>query len=427
MLGLTRGTCNAVLVVLACTHLSPGFAAEQASQSVDSKVPADASGLPESADNPAVTNIALYNSLVEQQLVDGDSYSPLLTENLYGLGKALREAGDYSRANDVLNQALHIDRVNNGLLNLSQEPLYRELMQVNRGLGDWPGVNGYMDGLDQIYLEAYGPDDPARLPILRELAHWHMEAFVQRGSIHSQYLVAAQAYAQESVRVVRKNFGDHDLQMIEPLRISALSNFYLSSFVGSTEPTQSKSGFYFGSAPQPEVEAYNNQIQYASIYRNGRRDYQEMVTLLYQHTEASHLERAATHAELGDWFLLFGKKKAALAAYQDSIALIEDAEEQEQVRKEVFEPLRTLPVRTFEFGQDVNQPKVVTVEAELHVGLYGIVRGVDIISVDNSKETDPDVQRKIYKVLKSQRFRPLLVNGEFTVREPIRKTFRVEI
>ena len=368
--------------------------------------------------------IDFYTEQVDRQLAEGDTYAPQLAESLFSLGRAFREQQQYQQALRHFRRALHIQKVSNGLSSAGQEPVLRELLATNLALGDWESAVQNMFALDRIYNQEYGPDDPARIPLMLELASWHLQSFVIRDKKISDHLIAASGYAHEGIRLVTLHYGENDLQKIDHLRNSALSNYYLAAYLGEQDVYVANSSFEF--EKETNFDTVQRQM-YANVYRNGKQDYKDMINLLYTNSDATLLQRAEAHAELGDWYLLFGKKNIAMRVYRDLLMEITDEQEREQVRKAVFEPLRVLPEEHVTSEHTVNPAGLRHVEIELSVDRYGRVDGATVISVEGEETITAQQNIRAAKILRRQRFRPLYENDDFMPRQAIRRTFKMEL
>ena len=103
-------------------------------------------------------------------------YDYRLMEPLSDLGRHLQEAGDHASALAVFKQALHITRVNNGLIHESQIVLLDSMIQSDIALQNWSRANDHYAYMEHLYRRLYKVDD-SRLEVgLQKIVSWHVNA-----------------------------------------------------------------------------------------------------------------------------------------------------------------------------------------------------------------------------------------------------------
>jgi tetratricopeptide (TPR) repeat protein len=126
--------------------------------------------------------IQRYRDSISSLSNSADSpYSDTLREQNYSLALLLAQDGDYAGAIPVLEAAMHIDRINQGLFTPRQVELVNQLIQNHARLGHYEQVANYEEYLYYIQTKSYAPDDPQRIAATERWADWNVESFLQTG------------------------------------------------------------------------------------------------------------------------------------------------------------------------------------------------------------------------------------------------------
>ena len=227
------------------------------------------------------------------------------------LGDIQAPEGEYTDALESYGRAVHLQRVNDGLVSPGQvEIVYREA-QVYRTLGDLKTANEREEYAYHVLRRAYDTYDEALLPGIYHLAQWYL-------STHNIY--SARALYQHALSVLSANRKDTSMDAIAALsglastyRLERFPPFYISSsddsaYIGmsgrSTEPVQP---LVVNNFPAGE-SALQAIIQI-------RRD-----------NDSEPLEVAESILDLADWYLLFDKSRRAFPLYEHVYQVMESLE-----------------------------------------------------------------------------------------------------
>lgn len=104
------------------------------------------------------------------------AYDQRQVEPLGDLGRQQLDSGDYSQALVLFKQALHVNRINNGLYHESQLPILDSIIASEVALRDWEAVDGHYSYLEHLYRRLYSLEDPRLDMGLREVSSWHVNA-----------------------------------------------------------------------------------------------------------------------------------------------------------------------------------------------------------------------------------------------------------
>jgi len=128
-------------------------------------------------DSEALTESpVLYQESILQFEMDGGPYDPRLSEAYLSLGQVYQQLDDQELAIEALSNALHVNRINNGLFNATQLNIVSELVESYLRHGDFAAANQQQEYLFFIQQKIYGPNNPVILSSLLEYADWNLHA-----------------------------------------------------------------------------------------------------------------------------------------------------------------------------------------------------------------------------------------------------------
>lgn len=104
------------------------------------------------------------------------TYDPALIELQGDLGQTWLELEQFEQAHVVLEQAMQLVRVNDGLYGERQVALLRSLMQANLGLQAWEQVDIYAHLLFDLQARRYETDSEAYAEALLSFSDWQLQA-----------------------------------------------------------------------------------------------------------------------------------------------------------------------------------------------------------------------------------------------------------
>jgi tetratricopeptide (TPR) repeat protein len=119
-----------------------------------------------------------YKSEIDSSIEGGDSYSGLIREQYFSLGLALQQVGEHTQAIETFEQAMQIDRVNEGLFTLKQQDLVEAIIKSHESLGNYREAADYREYLYLVQLRSYAPDDPRLLAAKEEWADWNLRSYL---------------------------------------------------------------------------------------------------------------------------------------------------------------------------------------------------------------------------------------------------------
>lgn len=362
-------------------------------------------------------SIREYASTVSDIELDGGAWDRGLVEELAALGRLQQQQGDHLAAIETLDRAVHVNRINSGLYTLEQIPVVEQLIQSYMALGDWEQADIYNNYLFHVQQKAYGSDDPRLIPVLDRLATWHIQAFkIGYGNLRGLRLRQSQMMFNAAARMVGIHFGRNDERFVSYQRNIADSAFLVASnpdLMLEIERPEHRN------MQQLLAQRLNEQRQIQPPgFRTGERALREIVMHYQEQGDDPYaLAEAITH--LADWYLIFDRRRGTLDNYKLAWEILQGLENREELTEQLFGKVAPLP----SFASSIQPPdafyrsedgtealKFDYAELTFDVTTNGVVRNVK--SVSEETEANQAQLSKLRILVRSRRFRPLIVDGE---------------
>ncbi|HBD11958.1 MAG TPA: hypothetical protein DCZ13_07405 [Porticoccaceae bacterium] len=352
-------------------------------------------------------SLAAYTRMIESLKENGPYYLPS-SELLYDLAVKLQDGGYHGRALKILQRAMHVHRVNDGLYSLSQAPMLKAMIDSRKALNLFSEVTEDYHRLLGLHLKNQDSFNEASLEILRELAAWHVDAYlVDEGDSRIDHLTTAHSLISVALRDLDRIPDLATETRIEALRTAALVSFYLTKHQGD-EWVSAVDSMYSSTAGK---SFYPSAVRAATLshsgFRNGRQAHEHIIALLSDNRDARPEQLVDAYIEAGDWQLMFNNRDNAMAYYQRAFALLESLDSGEALLSQRFGNPVLLPASKLELAPDETATLYVT--AELNVSARGAPDNISIVKAGT--KSDRHIRRAAYETLKMSRFRPRFVDG----------------
>ncbi|TQV84628.1 tetratricopeptide repeat protein [Exilibacterium tricleocarpae] len=362
---------------------------------------------------PKVRSTNDYQLEIDRVETEQGAYGSQLSEHLVGLGITYQTEGEHDDAIEAFKRAMHVNRVNEGLYSLSQVPILERLIESHVARGQWSEANDRHQYLYWLHRRNFGTEDPRMLPVIDKLSAWHLNAYaLDMGAGLFNHLISAHKLFNLAVDIIDTNYGKNDLRLIDALRGITVSNYYLATYKGETEPSFQLRA---GSEPTSAEQKARLDQYITNSYNSGKRAISRMVNVYANNPDSPPWAEAKAKVELGDWYLLFNKWQSALAIYQESHDALRDGNiDQTQIDLLFGQPvaLPDLPLVDSSVVEEdeENQPYVLV---SFDVTPYGRARNVAII--ESMPEDNVRIRSRVRKALKLAKFRPRFENGSPTL------------
>ena len=366
-----------------------------------------------------IADIGEHQAAIVDMELQGGAWNPSLAEELLTMGALFQEQGTHVEAIDTLSRAMQINRINHGLDSLQQVPVVEKLIQSYLAQGEWGRADQYQSYLYYVQRKAYGNNDPRMIPVLNSLARWNLQLFqVGYGEAVGMRLTNAYSLFKAASQIVNLHFGADDERYVNYLKEMAGSAYLVSRNRGLIEE-----------ASRPEYRSV--QAMYAERMRQidpvnaqGYREGEEALRSIADYYEKRGdmvPQHARALADLGDWYLIFERRRAAAEQYQLAYDLLSNLENGQQLIDELFG--KVVPLPAFSGTVDELNLNPVLVETEgrelrsgyadvvVEVNNYGLVSNVEVTSAELTEE-DARIHTLLRRKVRSSVFRPKIESGE---------------
>jgi len=424
-LSISLFSASFILAVPAWSIAPVVSSGESQSASPSPVAPASAEHIPTTSFNretedpdPGAENVEAsiknYLMKIDTLETEGNSYDIRLAETAYGLGSALQQAGEHQKAIAAFRRAMEIMRINNGIYSASQEPMLRSMIESQKAIHDDEAVASHYQDLIWIKSKSRVADDPGMILLLEEASQWHLNVYQRETDQDAEkHLLTSYKLRANAIDLMYSRYGPFHLPIIPQLRSLISACFHLARhqllFVDrmGAEPTASSN---FESPGFDAVQRPQNTLMLLSSYSSGRAAYERIIRILDSNLTASNREKAAAHAELGDWHLLFGHRSAAREAYLEANRIISEDSNQQQLAQELFGTPKMLPVNLIANEDQENNSRDILVEFDVLAS--GNVSNISVL--DSGPETSASLQETARGILQDTKFRPAIIGGKLT-------------
>ena len=354
-------------------------------------------------------SITDYMEAIDNSEGQFGAYATELSELYLGLGNALYAGEEYTEALNAFQKGMQIERVNYGLSSLSQSPYLFSIADTERYLGNWDKSQQALERVYTINSNNYGEVDVRMLGVLDKILEWYMDSYKDRrpkGGYAN--LVISERIAQRMYEILNKDMSLDDPEAPDRFRrLGYLQHVIAAHLKKHGEPSESGLSISMsGSSGRPN-KATTSHLHFL----RGKLALEKVIASVIQQPNSTETDQALAIAELGDWYLVFGQKAPATAAYQLALDVLETSEDPQQTREDLF----GLP-RMIEFSMTKSppmaagdQPTESQLELAMTISTYGVPNNIEVVNPPESlsKEALRDIRRDT----RGKRFRPKLVNG----------------
>lgn len=402
---------------------TPEFTADMFTPPGRPRASAEAGGQasPDQADELAAEVSRFRENLREQEQESGPWGEGMVGE-LMQLGQALQREGDHQQAVEVFDRALHVTRINQGLESLAQIRPVRELVDSHLALGQWEEADRQQHYSLYVHTRNLGKDNPELVPELERLARWSISSFYRGlGEQPLAHLVNAYGLYAAAHRLVEEHQPLDDPRRPELLNKLAGVAYVLSRRnIGERPDVQRAVSRAVDEVLVLDPSDRTRSLAVTNGYSHGEEALLRL-TELYARPEMQDMEdieqrRARALARLGDWYLLFDRRRAATERYREAWNVL--AEEDPRAAAGFFSEVVFLPgFTTFVEEQkssitdlDGEEPNLGYLDLQLDISRYGSTRNVSVVG--EQPEMDGRMSRTLQREVQNSTLRPRMVDGE---------------
>lgn len=367
-----------------------------------------------------------YEQAVSELEETHGAYQNGLSEQLLSLGLDFQTQGHHEQALDAFKRAVHITRINEGLYTLGQVPIVERIIQSLVSSGHWGDANNQYDYLYWVHKRSYGASDPRLLPVIDQIVGWHLRAYSEGlGPKLYRRLLVAKELNDRAIQIVEESYGSDDPRLAEILHRLYISNYYLSTYAGEPRPEDAQVVVTVDGAAPNEPTPYERDmlIEYiGNSYRDGKHALERLNQLYAANGNAEPKEQARAKVWLGDWFLLFNKKRKAMSIYEEVYTgLAKDAVMSTELETFFGAPTPLPELESGKASERSGESTTAYVEVSFDVTPWGKAKNVAVLEATGARRERNRSRARGW--LRETRFRPRFENGTPVLTQNVKRRF----
>ena len=320
------------------------------------------------------------------------------------LGAVQAALGRVDAAVASYQQALHVNRINQGLHDVTQLGILDDLTELSVAIRDWEQANQFQEYGFRIQQREYGAGSPRLVPGIYRLANWYQRT----GAVFQ-----ARALYEQAVAILEAAYGPTDVRLIDALQGIALTYRLERYPIATRAQRDQENAFTFSSGPrQGEIPLADARMT-VNRYGAGESALARVVEIHDANPDALPREKAEALLDLGDWYLIFDKWSSAFEAYDRArVLLATDGWDEARVEGLFSEPTPLVfplpdPPSPPAWASDRTERRGY-IDLVYDVTDRGRVGDVDVVSA----EPEGLMDFRTRKAIKAARFRPRFEAGE---------------
>ncbi|MBL4827049.1 MAG: hypothetical protein JKY66_04935 [Spongiibacteraceae bacterium] len=348
-----------------------------------------------------------YQKSIYQLELDGGAYAPRLWEKIQGLALAYYRQGKHKEATAVFKRALHVYRVNNGLYNVEQVPLLKQMIDNHIALKDFSVADDLHYYLYRTRLHNVQDDEPGMVEALREYALWQREAyFLKVGKNIHRRLMSMHDLQTQALDIIERTEGGSNEKKLPLFGDLLTTQYLLASYVAQPESDSSKMQYDRLKFDYLRLSSYSKGIDILS----------RTIAIHDSSAHASVDDKANAVVALGDWHQWHNKHTQALGVYTQAYHLLAQSKDGAEQLKATFSSPQALPAKGI-FSSKLAEPKGKKkgyVTAQFSVTDDGAAKKISFLDSDEQAETEQYTrnQWKIKSSISKMLFRPRFENAQ---------------
>lgn len=338
-----------------------------------------------------------YINSIRRLEVQSGAFAPRLWEKIQGLALTYYNHGKHEEAASVFKRALHVHRVNNGLYNIEQVPILKQMINNHIVMQDYTLADDQQYYLYRTRVQNYQPSDPQYINALREYALWQREAYLlELGDNVYRRLITMHELQSEVLSLAETHFGTNSSKVIPLLEELQMTQYLIASHASTSDADQSSAKY--------DKSAF--EFLRATSYSTGVDILSKKVSLYQNNPQSTIDARVDALVALGDWHQWHKKRTKAFKMYSDAYQLLAKDVDSADRLVDIFSRPQALPVAGT-FDSQLAAPKGKKkghVIAQFTVTDYGTAKGISFVESDPTDYSRTRWQLK--KSIKQTLFRP---------------------
>ncbi len=267
-----------------------------------------------------------------------------LLEPLDQLADRLMALNLYNEAHAVLDRAMQVARINEGLYTPSQLPYLRKKIENYANWGDWKSAQNLIDHLYWLYRTKTKSADSGLVEGLIHLSDIHLRGVSEDNSSRQSYHFYNAAIHSRSALSVAEAIWGKDDPRLTPVLYNQLKHYYFQSVAVEKG---GRTGYGLRQVSPRTGGMVDRETSQRIFYVNGLRLLKQMREI-YANAEIPDSEGLAmANLYLADWQVMYGKREEALEMYHLSyLGMIESGMSKELINRYFNRPV-VLPETNF--------------------------------------------------------------------------------
>ena len=394
-----------------------------------------------------LADVAAYNGRIAEHIERSGPFDMGLVQEYSALGELYQRMGQHERAVEAFEEAEYIARINEGLTAPQAFDSIEAAVESYIAMGDLPAANEKLQFLLYLNREHYGSNSLELVPLLSAMGDWHMYSFSQavsaptvpafsisigsgrgrndfnpRGMAFGSLFRAQGMYSQAIGTLLNR-------QVLYAPELIALEQKLVESvfLTAHREGFMRNPAFFLGNY-YTTTGSHLRRNRFSGLspsYLQGRNAYERMRSYLGFQYRSDPLDLARILVAEADWHLIHDHHSKAIRVYREALDIMRAQGVPEAELEAVFAP--HLPVQLPAFTAlphsraylGIPEDQAIAYQGHVDVSFelsrYGNARRIKVL--DTSEATDPDVLKRLRRLLNSMPFRPVVLED----REAMRK------
>lgn len=374
--------------------------------------------------------IARYQRSIQEIESSEGPYSAQIPQQAENLGDLYLEQGEPAKAAAAFEKSLHVMRTNQGLYAAGQQPLLRKLIDAQLAMNDLQRAHEFHESLYHLQQNLYTQGESGFIAAQLEWADWNVDRLlldetIQATGGHKQRadLTQLMLEAQDSYIAVIEQLHNDAGDATDPRLIHAEKKLAAINYIANSKTKLSRSQAMFAQANDQNAFSnlkYRENSDEMAYFFNGSNALKRAIAYSLESPQPDYLSIADQMMTLGDWYLLFDRRAAALEIYADAFEVLVAVDASEEDVARVMTP-----------GMPVNAPDTPSasqllanadfegyIDIEFQVSKFGSARGAEIIGTSDGSASP--VTKALLRKIRQEKFRPAFINGAATSNENIK-------
>ncbi len=356
-------------------------------------------------------SVGRYTDAIDLAEAEFSAYSMELADLYLGLGQSLMDLEKYDESRKAFQHGMQIVRVNFGLNSPDQTNYLFSLADIEDQVGDLALADKILQNVYLINARTFGEDHPDMLPVLDKMLSWYLKSIATHPADRPYGgLAKAERITNKMAEIVELDKGLSHPDTANLYRRVGELNYHLAHLWSSAELPAS-SGFTFSTEGSTSSNRPPQRSTIELHFKEGTNAFTKLADSVNQNEDLTPWAKAESVAQLGDWYLTFGRTHTAGEIYQRAYRFLEASDSDDQLAKTFFE--RPTPVRFLNNSPLSPNIPESSGENELNISMTitkgGKVQDVKILNPPD--HVGKPWLTEIKKSVVSLRFRPKMVDG----------------